>query len=304
MTRFALSDPARKAIRVTARAGATLLGLWLFIHLLPRWLPEDPARIAAGEWATPSEVTMTARILGLDLPWHRALLRSASELMHGDLGQSLRYHRSVASLLWAGFPASLRLTLLALGLSVPLAFLMARWRAPQSRLLQSMAIASPVYVLGPLLLWIVARHVVWIPVSGTQGWTAWILPSISLAVPLAGHQARILVAALDELRGSPGLRWWEGCGIPRAQRFRRWLLPGVSGPWLTVLGLQIGSLLGGAVLVETIFSIPELGLTLVGALSSRDLPVVQGAVMLGAALYVLVQLLVEAIQSFLDPRLR
>jgi peptide/nickel transport system permease protein len=121
---------------------------------------------------------------------------------------------------------------------------------------------------------------------------------------LAGHQARLLSALLPELMESPGLRWWQGCAIPPWRRFWSWLLPGVSGPWLTVLGLQLGGLLGGAVLVETLFGIPGLGQLLVGALSSRDLPVIQGAVLLGAVLYVLTQLAVEMLQAFLDPRVR
>jgi len=292
----------RRVSLALLRALGTLVGLWLLVNLLPRMLPEDPARIAAGEWATQVEVQETSRLLGLDQPIHKALARSGAALLRGDLGTSLRHRRPVSGLLLHGFPISLRLALLAMGLSAFLAFALALWKSPASRFLQSTAIASPVYVMGPLLLWGIAQHSAWIPVSGIQGWAAWILPSISLAVPLSGHQARILSAALDEWEDAPGLRWWKGNSIPTWIRFRSWLLPAVSGPWLTVLGLQLGGLLGGAVLVETIFAIPGLGQLLVGALSSRDLPVIQGAVLLGAALYVLTQFLVEGLQALLDPR--
>jgi len=291
-------------LRALLRALGTLAGIWLLVMLLPRLLPEDSARIAAGEWASASEVEAMRRLMGLDLPWPRALVHSFASLLQGDLGWSLRHDRPVSSLLAQGFPVSLRLALLALAASMALALALARWRSRLSPVLQSVAVASPVYVAGPLLLWLVAQHVPWIPVAGIQGWQAWLLPSLALAIPLAGHQARILAVQLDELRESPGLRWWRGCGVPSGLRYRRWILPGVSGPWLTVVGLQLGGLLGGAILVETIFAIPGLGQLLVGALSARDLPVIQGAVLLGASLYVLTQLLVEWGQTLLDPRLR
>ena len=294
----------RRSLLNALRALATLAGVWLFVQSLPRWLPEDPARIAAGEWATTAEVEALRRILGLDLPWAAGLRKTGWALLHGNLGQSLRYRKPVAAVLSAGFPVSLRLALLAMAASALLAWAMASWRSPRARWLHSAAVASPVYVLGPLLLWGVAQYVPGLPVSGIAGWKAWILPTLALAVPLAGHQARILASLLQDLPGSPGLRGGEGAGLPAGLRWRRWLLPAVSAPWLTVLGLQIGGLLGGAVLVESIFAIPGLGQTLVNALASRDLPLVQGAVLLGAALYVTAQLLVEWTQALLDPRLR
>jgi ABC-type dipeptide/oligopeptide/nickel transport system permease component len=185
-----------------------------------------------------------------------------------------------------------------------LAWLLSVRRGRWSSLLQSAAVASPVYVLGPLLLWAVAQHVPGLPVAGIRGWASWVLPTLALSVSLAGHQARIICSMLDNLTGSPGLRCWRGAGVPGRVRWLRWLFPAVSGPWLTVVGLQIGGLLGGAVIVETIFALPGLGQTLVNALASRDLPLVQGAVILGSALYVAAQLLVEGLQGLVDPRLR
>ncbi len=294
----------RRAAWALLRVAGTLAGVWALVQLLPRWLPEDPARIAAGEWATESEVRALRHLLRLDLPWTRALAASARDLARGDLGQSLRFRRPVGAILKEGFPVSLKLAMLALALSALLGWLLALGRSPRIRLVQAVAIASPVYVLGPLLLWAVAQHVPGLPVAGIQGWAAWILPTFALSVPLAGHQSRILGVQLEALREGYGLRGWRAAGLPASLRWRRWLLPGVAGPWLTVVGLQLGGLLGGAVLVETIFAIPGLGQALVGGLNSRDLPLVQGAVLLGAALYVATQLLVEWAQGALDPRLR
>ena len=294
----------KRAAAALGRAAATLLGVWLAVQLLPRWLPEDPARIAAGEWATEADVALLRHVLGLDRSWSSALGASASGWLHGDLGLSLRYHRSVASVIGSGFPISLKLALLALLASALLAWALALFRGRAASILESVAIASPVYVLGPLLLWAVAQHAEGIPISGTESWAAWILPTLSLAIPLAGHQSRLLRPQLDALLGSAGIRWWEGLAVPARWRWLRWTLPAVSGPWLTVVGLQLGALLGGAVLTETIFGLPGLGSLLVGALSTRDLPLVQGTVLLGAALYVLTQLGVEWMQGLLDPRLR
>jgi peptide/nickel transport system permease protein len=291
----------RKAL---LRALATLAGVWVLLQLLPRWLPGDPARVAAGEWASESEVQALRHAMNLDLPWPRALARSLLDLARGGFGESLRFHRPVGALLREGFPASLRLALLAMALSAVMAWALALRFSSSSRLLQAAAVASPVYVLGPLLLWAVALRVPALPVAGIEGWTSWILPTFALAVPLAGHQARILSSQIGGLRGAPGLRWWQGGGVPMSSSWALWLLPAAAGPWLTVLGLQLGALLGGAVLVETIFAIPGLGSLLVGALNARDLPLMQGAVLLGAVLFVLAQLLVEWAQALLDPRLR
>lgn len=294
----------KKAVAALARAAATLLGLWVAIQLLPRLLPEDPARIAAGEWATEAEVSSLRHALSLDQSWPHALFNTAKAWLHGDLGVSLRFHRPVADILSGGFPISLKLALLALVASILLAWGMAILKGPGGEALESAAIASPVYVIGPLLLWAVAQHASWIPVSGAGSWAAWILPTLSLAVPLAGHQARILRPQLQHLSNDAGLRWWRGLGIGPGRRWLCWILPGVAGPWFTVLGLQLGALLGGAVLTEMIFGLPGLGSLLMGGLSTRDLPLVQATVLLGAALYVITQLLVEWAQGLLDPRLR
>jgi peptide/nickel transport system permease protein len=294
----------RKLASNCFRASCTLLGVWVFVQSLPRLLPEDPARIAAGEWATDAEVQALRQVLRLDQPWFRALRISGLEWLRGGFGQSLRYRKPVSELLRQGFPISFKLACFAMLLAALLAWSLALWRGRSSRALQALAIASPVYVLGPLMLWGIAQHIPGLPVSGIQGWAAWILPTIALAVPLAGHQARLLTTQLESLRDSYGLRWSRGSGVPLTVAWRRWLLPAVSGPWLTVLGLQLGGLLGGAVLVESIFSIPGLGQILVGALNTRDLPLVQATVFLGAALYVFTQLIVEYLQAVLDPRLR
>lgn len=293
----------RRALASTLRAATSLSCVWLLLQVLPRWLPEDPARIAAGEWASESEVAMVRHLLRLDLPLHQALGDSLNELLHGSLGTSLRFHRPVSEMLRSGFPVSLRLALFSLILSVFLAWMMVG-TSRRVQWVRSAAVASPVYVAGPLLLWIVAQNVRWIPVAGIQGWATWILPCLALAIPLAGHQARILSARLESLRDCFGLRVWEASGVPGFTQWLKWLLPGVAGPWLTVVGLQLGGLLGGAVLTETIFSLPGLGLQLVGALSARDLPMLQGTVLLGAAFYIATQLAVEWAQGLLDPRTR
>ena len=293
----------RRALASALRAAASLSGVWLLLQMLPRWLPEDPARIAAGEWASESEVLALRHVLHLDLPLQQALGRSLNELLHGSLGASLRFHRPVSELLRSGFPVSLRLAFFSLILSALLAWVMAG-TSGLARWVRAAAVASPVYVAGPLLLWAVAQHARWIPVAGIQGWTTWILPCFALAIPLAGHQSRILAAGLGSMRESLGLRVWEAGGVPKFTQWLKWLLPGVAAPWLTVVGLQLGGLLGGAVLTETIFSLPGLGLQLVGALSARDLPMLQGTVLLGAAFYVAIQLAVEWAQGFLDPRTR
>lgn len=290
----------RRAALTLCRALATLVGVWFFLQMLPRILPEDPARIALGEWATETDVASLRHQLRLDLPFMHATASSFWDLLHGSLGESLRFHRPVARVIAQAFPVSLVLALLSILLSLLLALSLAgpSRRAAWAR---AAAVASPVYVGGPLLLWAVAQHVAWIPVAGIQSPASWILPCLALAIPLSGHQARIIAQRLAELRGSLGLRVWEGAGIPAFTVLRKWLLPGIAGPWLTVLGLQLGGLLGGAVLTESIFGIPGLGQQLTSALAARDVPLMQGIILLGAALYAGTQVAVEWLQEILEP---
>ena len=293
-----------KGLLAALRALATLAGVWLFIQVLPRVRAEDPARIAAGEWATEAEVAAFRRILGLDQPLLQALARSASDLLHGRMGTSLRFNRPVADILRGGLPVSLRLAFLALAASMLLAWAMALPRGRGIRALQGAAIASPVYVLGPLLLWGVAQHVPGLPVAGVQGWASWVLPAFTLAVPLAGHQARVLATQLEEVRESPGIRWWRASGVPGPLRWRAWLLPAVSGPWLTVLGLQLALILTGAVLTETVFSWPGLGRLLYDAILARDTPVIMGAFIIMSVTVAAASLATDLVYAALDPRVK
>lgn len=293
----------RPLIAQVLRAFATLVAAALMVLLLPRWMPGDPARVAAGEWATESEVMALRHDLALDVPLAVALKRQGRALVQGEFGTSLRYRRPVSGLLREALPRSIALACSAALLSAMLAWALA---IPSSLRLQvgvAVAIALPIFVAGPLLLWGVAQYVPGLPVFGWAGGRGLLLPSLGLAIPLAGHQAKVLRAGLAALREAPGTRLWQGLGIPSARLVRQWWLPALAGPWLTVLGLQLGALLGGAVVAESLFGIPGLGQLLVGAISSRDLPLVQGCVLVATALMVGTLFVVERLQSRLDRRL-
>jgi ABC-type dipeptide/oligopeptide/nickel transport system permease component len=286
------------------RALGTLVAAVILVLLLPRWIPGDPARVAAGEWATAQDVAAIRHELALDIPWSRALAQKGQALMRGDLGVSLRHRRPVGAMLSEALPRTAALAACAMVLSAIFAWLLALPRSGRMEGLVALAIASPIFVAGPLLLWGIAQHLPGLPVFGWAGGRGLVMPSLALAVPLAGHQAKVLRAELAFFRDAVGTRLWVGQGVPSLLVWRRWWLPGLAGPWLTVLGLQMGALLGGAVVAESLFGLPGLGQLLVGAISSRDLPLVQGCVLLATALMVATLLGVELVQKRMDRRLR
>ncbi len=286
------------------RAASTVLAALVLVLLLPRWMPGDPARVAAGEWATEREVAAIRHELTLDTSWSQALIQKGRALAHGDLGLSLRHRRPVGAMLREALPRTAALALCAAAISALFAWALALPRTERMEGLVALAIASPIFVAGPLLLWGIAQHVPGLPVFGWAGGRGLILPSLALAVPLAGHQAKVLRAGMGTFRDAVGTRLWIGQGVPPLLLWRRWWLPGLAGPWLTVLGLQMGALLGGAVVAESLFGLPGLGQLLVGAISSRDLPLVQGCVLLATTLMVATLFAVEMLQKRMDRRLR
>jgi peptide/nickel transport system permease protein len=289
-----------------------LFGVATLVFSLIHLVPGDPAQAILGESAAPEDVIELRHRLGLDRPLYVQYVEFLKGVVTGDLGTSLRTREPVVKAIVARMPATFELAAAAMGvallIAVPLGIIAAvRAGTVVDHAATSLAllgISIPNFWLGPLLAMVFSISLGWLPVSGRGTLAHVVLPAITLGAPLAAVLARITRASvIEELREVYVLAARaRGVSYTRAvlkHAFRNSLIPIV-----TVLGLQVGSVLTGAVITETIFAWPGVGRLLIQSISFRDYPLVQGCILLIAVTYVSMNLLVDVVYGFLDPRIR
>lgn len=249
----------------------------------------------------------------LDEPLGRQYLRYLGDVLQGDLGPSFRYpDRSVNELLGLGFPVSLTLGLCGLGVALLLGGITGivaglRRNAWPDYLSMSFAlggISVPNFVLGPILMLVFALGLGWLPVAGWGTWRHLILPSLTLGTFYAAYIARLTRAGMLEVIGQDFVRTARAKGLPEAAVVLRHALPGAILPVVTYLGPATAAILTGSVVVETIFSIPGIGRYFVGSALNRDYTMVLGTVVFYSAVLLLLNLVVDVLYAYLDPRVR
>lgn len=289
-----------------------MLGVSLLVFLLLHLVPGDPVEFMLGESARPADREALRAMLGLDRPLSSQLIGYLGSLLRFDLGQSIHYGRPVGEMLLERLPATVQLAvialLIALVLAIPLGSLAAvrRGRA-WDRLAMGFAVfgaAIPNFWLGPMLILLFSLQLGWLPVSGREAAGAWVLPALTLGTALAAVLARMIRSSLLEVLGEDHIRTARAKGLSETAVIWRHGLRCALLPVLTVLGLQLGALLGGAVVTEVVFAWPGLGSLLIEAIQRRDYPLVQGAVLLIALAYVLVNLATDLVYAWADPRVR
>jgi peptide/nickel transport system permease protein len=289
-----------------------VFGVATLVFSLIHLVPGDPVVAMLGESAQPQDVEQMRTRLGLDRPLYVQYVNFMRNAATGDLGTSLRTDRPVSTLIAERMPATFELAaaamVVALVIAVPLGVL-AAVRAGTSidhtaTTLALIGISMPNFWLGPLLAIVFSVMLGWFPVSGRGTLSSLVLPAITLGAPLAAVLARMTRASvLEELRELYVLAA-RARGVSRARAVLKHALPNSLIPIVTVLGLQLGSVLTGAVITETIFAWPGVGRLLVQSIGARDYPAVQGCVLLIALTYVSTNLLVDVAYGFLDPRIR
>ncbi len=300
------------------RAGGLALSIVLVLwgaatlaFLAFRVLPGDPVGAMLGPQAQVSEA-VKAQIrteLGLDRPLWQQYLSSLGDLLRGDLGTSYQLRMPVSEVIGAQLGATLQLTGLALAIAVLLALagvLLAR--RPLSRGLvaagELIVLSSPVFWIGLLLLGVFAFGLGWFPVSGSRTGASLVLPAVTLALPVAALLGQVLRDGVEAAERQPWALTVRARGAGHARlTLRHTLRHGAVGA-LTLSAYLVGSLLGGAVLVETVFARPGLGRVALAAILSRDLPVVTGIILFSALAFVIVNTVVELVTPLIDPRLR
>ncbi|MFT8242554.1 ABC transporter permease [Roseomonas sp. BN140053] len=293
------------------RALLTLVLVVTFAFVVLR-LSGDPALLIMSADAPPEAIAAFRRAWGLDDPLWQQYLRYFGAIAHGDLGQSMRDGRSAIELVSERIPATLALTVPALlvkvGIGIPAGVYAALHRnSLADRAVMLLAVAGftvPSFVLGLVLVLVFAVQLGWLPSGGQDSWRHAILPVITLGVGGAAVLARFTRSAMLEVLGQPYMRTATAKGVPWAVAVRRHALPNAAIPTVTIVGFMVGSLLAGAVVVESVFSWPGVGRLLVVAVANRDLAVVQCILLLVAATMVMANLVVDLLYGVLDPRLR
>jgi peptide/nickel transport system permease protein len=289
-----------------------LFGVATLVFSLIHLVPGDPVQAMLGESASQEDVTQLRSRLGLDRPVYVQYVNFMRHAVVGDLGTSLRTNQPVSRVIAERMPATFELAgaavIVALVIAIPLGVLAAvRAGTPIDHSASTLAlvgISMPTFWLGPLLAIVFSVMLGWFPVSGRGTLANLVLPAITLGAPLAAVLARMTRASvLEELRE---LYVLAACarGVSRARAILRHAFRNSLIPIVTVLGLQLGSVLTGAVITETIFAWPGVGRLLIQSISARDYPAVQGCVLLIAFTYVSTNLLVDLAYGFLDPRIR
>jgi len=294
-------------------AGAiTLLVISSVIFLMIRLLPGDPARVIAGEMATEQDVALLRARLNLDKPIPVQYGIFLGDLIHGNLGTSARTQLPVAEEVFARLPRTVRLAvvsmLIASFLGVPAGLAAAFRRYSLFDLLVSFGtlcgVSMPVYWLGLMLIVLFAVKLGWLPAAGADSPTSVILPGITLAMYSIGLITRMTRASTLDVLCQDYIRTARAKGLPGSALVYRHVLRNVLIPVITTVGLQFGALLGGAVLTESVFGWPGMGLLLVDSIFSRDYPMIQGVVLVFSALVISMNVLVDVSYGYIDPRIR
>ena len=290
----------------------TVLGVATLVFLLLSLLPGDPVEVMLGETAAPSDRAALRRTLGLDRPLTVRYLDFLGGLLRFDLGNSIHTGRPVSELIALHFPATAALTFAALITAITIALpagLLAASRphsaADRITLGASLVgVAIPNFWLGPMLIMLFAIDLRWLPVSGTGGAAHLVLPAMTLGLGMAGILTRLVRSTVSETLHEDYIRTARAKGASNRLVLWHHALRNALVPLLSVLGLQLGSLLAGSVITETIFAWPGVGRLTVQAINTRDYPVVQGCVLTIALSYVLVNLATDLAYAWVSPRMR
>lgn len=291
----------------------TLLGVATVVFLMVHLLPGDPARVIAGILATDEDVRRIRHQMGLDSPLPVQYLTFLSQLLHGDLGVSVRSGDTVFHEILGRLPYTIELavisTAIATGVGMTAGIIAASRPHSWADLFVSGAavfgISMPVYWLGLMLIILVVIQLhVPLPAAGANHPLGFVLPSFTLAFFSMALIARMTRSSMLEVLGQDYVRTARAKGASRRSVLLQHALRNALLPVITAIGLQFGTLLGGAVLTETVFSWPGVGRLLVESIFSRDYPVVQGVVLIFSASFIMVNLLVDLCYAYVDPRIR
>ena len=291
---------------------ATLFVVSLLVFVVIRVLPGDPAQVIMGTEGNPEATARLRTSLGLDRPLVVQYVDWLAHAVRGDLGVSIQYDVPVGRLIMSRLPVTLPLTLLAAAFMVATAVPLGLYAATHHRrvgdyvtmVISQLGISVPSFWAGLLLILAFSVHLGWAHSGGFRGWRSLILPAIALGVFQAAVLVRATRSAVLDVMREDYVRTARAKGVPEGVVVVKHTLRNALIPIVTVAGLQVGQLLAGSIILESVFVLPGLGRLALGAITARDLPVVQGVTLFVASSIVAINFLVDLAYSALDPRLR
>lgn len=289
------------------------LGILTLIFSLIHLIPGDPAAQIAGEGASAKDIQAVRTSLGLDEPLWKQYVTYITNLAKGDLGTSFRTRESVAKEIALRYPATMQLAfgsmLIALLVAFPLGIISAiyrnSWIDNVARFFALIGVSMPSFWFGPLLIIAFAINLQWFPVSGRDaGWRSLVLPSVTMGLALAAILTRMIRVSLAEELNQLYVTTAIAKGVTRTKAIFRHALKNALIPVITILALQFGSLLTGAIITEQIFSWPGLGRLLIQSITTRDYPQVQASILVIAVTYIMVNFISDLLYGVVDPRIK
>jgi ABC-type dipeptide/oligopeptide/nickel transport system permease component len=299
-------------LRRLAQSALTLLGVSVLVFVILRVLPGDPARMLLPDGAPESAVAELNRQLGLREPLVVQYGLFLGSVARGDFGQSFQYRAPALRVVLERLPATVHLTLAAMLITiaagVPLGIFTAVRRGTRydvaGTIVAVLGQSLPNFWLGIMLILLFGVALRWLPTSGFASWTSLVLPAVTLAAFPTALVARLTRSSMLEILNRDYIRTGRAKGLAERSVVFRHALRNAAIPVLTVIGLQIGALLGGAVITESIFAWPGMGKLIVDAIFFRDFPVVQTVLILSATVFVVINLAVDLLYTVIDPRIR
>jgi len=300
------------AVRRLLLAIPTLFGVTLLVFSMVRMLPGDPAQAMAGVHATQEYIEQVRRTLGLDQPLHVQYGRFMIGLFRGDLGTSIRTGLPVSREVWSRMVPTLELTLVSLFLATFFGVAVGVISSTKpysvfdytSMFGALVGLSAPVFWLGLMLMLLFSVRLGWLPAAGRSGPINLILPSVTLAASSVALVARFTRSTMLEVMRQDYVNTARAKGLRQRAVVLRHALRNALIPIVTIIGLRFGALLSGAVLTETVFAWPGVGRLMVDSISARDYPVVQGAVLLLALAFVIINLVVDLLYGVVNPRIQ
>ena len=302
----------RYFIRRLIQTIPTILGIMIVIFFFIRALPGDPARLYAGEDATIEEVVVVRERFGLDKSMPEQFLRYIAQMSQGNLGDSFRSRLPVKEVITRHFIATFWLSITSIILAIVVGVLLGVLAAANRNsitdvgitILAILGISVPSFFLGILLIYVFAVNLRILPVTGSVSLKGLVLPTLTLASASLATVARFARSSLLEVMGEDFIRTAKSKGLAASVVLQKHALKNALIPVITIAGLQFGFLLSGTIIVETVFNFPGLGWLLIQSINARDYPMLQGLMLVFALEFLIINLLVDLLYGFVDPRIK
>lgn len=289
-----------------------LIGVTFIVYAIMSFAPGDPAKVILGETASPEQIAALREEMHLNDPMVVQYGRYILNLVQGDMGLSYKTKNPVATEVWARFPNTMKLAavamIMAIGLAIPLGVIAAVKQNTAidgiSMVISLIGVSMPIFWLGLLLILFFSLKLGWFPVSGSSGWKSIVLPGFALGFNHMASIARTTRSSMLEVIRQDYIRTVRAKGVASGKVITKHALKNALIPTITVIGLQVGFMLGGSVLTETVFAWPGIGRLMIDGINGRDIPMVMGCIILFSVTFSIINLIVDLLYGLVDPRIK